>query len=78
MTIEPRANYGKSVNELRTNAGKFARGARVNHEGYYDPTAYVAIERARQRRKCKVLGSGRLTYRIGEVKGFQRARKAIA
>lgn len=49
-----------------------------NHEGYYDPTAYVAIERACQRRKCKVLGSGRLTYRIGEVKGFQRARKAIA
>lgn len=41
-----------------------------NHEGYHDPTAGEAIRRVeKQRRKKK--NSSRLTYRIGETKGFK-------
>lgn len=42
-----------------------------NHEGYYDPTAGKAIERAekKQRYKNKVK---HLTYTLSEVPGFPR------
>lgn len=41
-----------------------------NHEGYHDPTACEAIRRAEKQRKKKK-NSSRLTYRIGEAKGFK-------
>lgn len=41
-----------------------------NHEGYYDPTACEAIRRVEKQRNKKKRSS-RLTYRIGETKGFK-------
>lgn len=41
-----------------------------NHEGYHDPTACEAIRRVEKQDKKKK-NSDRLTYRIGETKGFK-------
>lgn len=40
-----------------------------NHEGYYDPTAGLAIRRVVKRKKKYKIGS--LTCKIGEVPGFK-------
>lgn len=45
--------------------------AKRNHEGYYDPTAYQAIERAGK----KKLWGDHLTYCFEEVESFQKAVK---
>ena len=42
-----------------------------NHEGYYDPTAYQAIERVNR----KSLWGDHLTYCFEEVESFQKAVK---
>lgn len=41
-----------------------------NKEGYHDPTAGEAIRRVNKQRKKKKRNN-RLTYRIGETKGFK-------
>lgn len=61
-----------------------------NHEGYYDPTAGIAIQRADRDKKeirrntvplfhriRNVKGKGILTYKLKELKVFQEAVKAI-
>lgn len=45
--------------------------ANRNHEGYYDPTAYQAVERADR----KSLWGDHLTYCFEEVESFQKAVK---
>lgn len=42
-----------------------------NHEGYYDPTAYQAIEKVNR----KSLWGDHLTYCFEEVESFQKAVK---
>lgn len=44
-----------------------------NHEGYSDPTASKAIERASKKKKKKSGQNGsRLTYKLAEVAGFKK------
>lgn len=47
-----------------------------NHEGYCDPTAYLAIRRYRRKRRG-VIKRDTLTYRLDEVPGFREAIRMI-
>lgn len=47
-----------------------------NHEGYFDPTAGLAI-RSAQKREKGVNSIPTLTYKLGELAVFQRARRVI-
>lgn len=43
-----------------------------NHEGYYDPTAGLAIRSiVKVKKKKKKRKIGNLTYKIGDVPGFK-------
>ena len=44
-----------------------------NHEGYYDPTAGLAIRHVMSHEKRKRQRPGRLTYLLGELCSFRRA-----
>ena len=44
-----------------------------NHEGYYDPTAGLAIRHVMGHEKKKRKRPGRLTYLLGELYSFRRA-----
>lgn len=47
-----------------------------NHEGYFDPTAGLAI-RSAQKREKGIHTAETLTYKLGELAAFQKVRRAI-
>ena len=48
-----------------------------NHEGYRDPTACTAVWRAHRHEREPVPKSTGSGYLLGEVSGFQEARRAV-